>query len=155
MADKMEYPELGTPDVQMAMLEMHDAFEEFPPDAHLICPMISQDDEADYTCPDVPEDGITAEEKHKRIADACERRRITYGLSLLLVMPEQAGKWIKEWKDRVNSFLTNCDKCARTWHRTRQQFMRAIDQCVLLRTQLHPPYRPADQANPFLQIHFS
>ncbi|KAK3489234.1 SEN1 N terminal-domain-containing protein [Neurospora hispaniola] len=128
MSDKMEYPELGTADVQMAMMEMHQAFEEFPPDAHPICPLLSDDDDTDYALPDLPDaNGTTVAEKQKRIADGFERRRITYGLSLLLVMPE-AGKWINEWKERVNFFLTKCDQCARTWHRTRQQFIRAIDQ---------------------------
>lgn len=143
MSDKMEYPELGTADVQMAMMEMHQAFEEFPPDAHPICPLLSDDDDTDYALPDLPDaNGTTVAEKQKRIADEFERRRITYGLSLLLVMPE-AGKWINEWKERVNFFLTKCDQCARTWHRTRQQFIRAIDQCVFTNTYLIHP-RPGD-----------
>ncbi|KAK1782737.1 SEN1 N terminal-domain-containing protein [Copromyces sp. CBS 386.78] len=130
MADKMEYPELGTTDVQMAMMEMHQAFEEFPPEAHPICPLLSDNDDTNHAFPDLADvNGTTVAEKQKRIADGLERCRITYGLSLLLVMPE-AGRWINEWKERVNFFLTKCDGCARTWHKTRQQFLRAIEQYI-------------------------
>lgn len=144
MTEKMEYPELGATDVQEAMMEMHQAFEEFPPNAHALCPIVSDDDDTDYAFPDLTDaNGTTAAEKQKRIADGCERRRITYGLSLLLVMPE-AGKWITEWKERVNSCLTKCDQCARTWHRARQHFVRAIDQCVYVKPNLIR-HRPADE----------
>lgn len=152
MADKMEYPELGTTDVQVAMMEMHQAFEEFPPEAHPICPLLSEEDDANYWFPDLDdENGITAVEKQKRLADGLERCRITYGLSLLLVMPE-GGRWTSEWKDRVNHFLTKCDHCARTWHKTRPQFLRAIEQCVSVRPNL-ARRMATDQVDPILQVY--
>ncbi|KAK3331016.1 SEN1 N terminal-domain-containing protein [Apodospora peruviana] len=111
-----------------AILQLHNQFEELDPKAHFFCPKTDDDDVTDYDTPDVDdEDGATAEEKQKRIAEREHRHVTAYNLSLLLWIPrEQASTWLDEWTQRVEHFLKSCDRCVRDWHKSRTPFLERL-----------------------------
>lgn len=107
------------------LLESYNQLEDIPTELHLLCPKISDDDDADYDNPsDDDEDGATAVQKKQRIEDGKKRRDIAYKLSLLLGMNEEsAGSWLPSWSARVSTYLTKCDSCVRLWHKSREEFL--------------------------------
>ncbi|KAK4198419.1 putative helicase [Triangularia verruculosa] len=120
--------------LEQTIIEWHHDFEDFPPEAHLCCPKINDDDPADYENLDTPEEpdesgggAVSVEEKQKRNQDYKHRLQISYNLSLLMGLPpERSGDWLSEWKNRVGSYLTRCDSCIRRWHRARNPFLQRL-----------------------------
>ena len=111
-----------------ALLGFWNEFREFPPTAHLFCPKVDDEDQTTYDEPDLAEQDVSVEEKKKRIADAGQRQVTTYRLSLMLcIREEDAGTWLSDWKEAVSGFLTSCDKCARNYHRLREEFLKALE----------------------------
>ncbi|KAK0633290.1 SEN1 N terminal-domain-containing protein [Immersiella caudata] len=114
-----------------ALLGFYNEFKEYPPAAHLFCPKIDDDDGTIYDEPDLDdegEDGVSSEEKQKRIADAGYRQVTTYRLSLLLgIREEDASTWKSEWIETVNKFLSQCDRCARNYHKIRDHFLKSLE----------------------------
>ncbi|KAK4102063.1 hypothetical protein N658DRAFT_424144 [Parathielavia hyrcaniae] len=111
-----------------AAIGWHRAFEDRPPDAHLCCPKIDEDDPANYDEPDVPDDeGVSAEEKKRRIEEYEGRFQNTYDLSILMGLGREiAGDWLDNWTQAVESCLTRCDSCARNWHRNRGPYLHGL-----------------------------
>ncbi|KAK4236337.1 SEN1 N terminal-domain-containing protein [Achaetomium macrosporum] len=106
----------------------HRAFEERPPDAHLCCPKIDDDDTANYDEPDVPDEGgISADEKGRRIKEYEDRFQTVYNLSILMGLGrEVAGEWLDNWAQAVESCLTRCDSCVRNWQRNREPYLNGL-----------------------------
>ena len=120
-----------------ALLGLWNEFKEFPPEAHLFCPKINDDDTTVYEDLTIDEEGVSREEKTKRIQDGITRHLTAYRLSLLLALrPEDAGDWLTQWSDTVNSFLTRCDSCATKWHKSREKFLKALERYVSRPTPL-------------------
>lgn len=114
-----------------ALLSLWNEFKAFPPEAHLFCPKTDDDDQTNYEEPNVDEEGASKEEKAKHIEQGIARHLTAYRLSLLLALrPEEAGAWLTQWSDTVNSFLTRCDSCATKWHRSREKFLKALEKYV-------------------------
>ncbi|KAK0733658.1 RNA helicase-like protein [Lasiosphaeria miniovina] len=115
--------------LNQAIIDMHNKFANFPPNAHLFCPKIHEDDDTNYDELDLPdENGTTAKQKHERIKDAESRHVIAYHLSCLMgISPEDAGVWLGEWVEAVEKCLTTCDACVRKWHKSRERFMKAME----------------------------
>lgn len=100
---------------------------------HLFCPKINDDDDEDYndSSPQTTT-GITPEEKQQRIQDAQRRTELTYDLSLLLgISKDQAGGWLKQWTERIESCLTECDSCILGYHMHRKVFLKKLLEWVL------------------------
>lgn len=119
---------MDTSDIHQAAITWHRIFEDRPPDVHLCCPKVDDDDGANYDEPDVPDEGgISADEKRSRIKDYEERFHNVYNLSILMGLgPDVAGDWLDNWKQAVESYLTRCDSCVRNWHRHRQSYLRGL-----------------------------
>ncbi|KAK0655975.1 SEN1 N terminal-domain-containing protein [Cercophora newfieldiana] len=117
-----------------ALVGFHNEFQEYPPEAHLFCPRVDGDDPTLYDEPDIPDqDGASSEEKHERIAAAGARQVTTYRLSLLLGIREDvASTWKTEWKETVNKFLSQCDRCARNYHKIRGHFVKSLESDLSL-----------------------
>lgn len=113
-----------------ALLGFHTEFKEYPPEAHLFCPKIDDEDVTIYDEPDIcDEDGASSEEKQKRITAAGCRQVTTYRLSLLLGIREDvASTWKTEWIETVNKFLSQCDRCARNYHKIRDPFVKSLER---------------------------
>ncbi|KAK4125016.1 hypothetical protein N657DRAFT_632934 [Parathielavia appendiculata] len=111
-----------------AAIGWHRAFEDRPPNAHLCCPKIDEDDAANYDEPDVPDEGgVSAEEKKRRIEEYEGRFQNTYDLSILMGLGREiAGEWLDNWTQAVESCLTRCDSCVRNWHRHRQPYIHGL-----------------------------
>lgn len=111
-----------------ALTKFYEEFQQYPEEAHLLCPKIDDIDCTNYDEPDAADqDGATSDEKKQRLSDYVCRRMTTYRLSIFLAIPEDAGPWLPVWTDTVNKFLTHCDRCARNWHKFRDTFLRALE----------------------------
>jgi senataxin len=116
--------------IYQAALDWHREFEDRPPEAHLCCPKINDNDNVNYDEPDVPEEGeggATVEQKKERIKDYDARFNNTYNLAILLGLgKEVAGEWLDNWEQAVESCLRGCDACARNWHRNRAHYLNGL-----------------------------
>jgi senataxin len=114
--------------LHQAAIEWHRVFEDRPPDAHLCCPKVDEDDFANYDEPDVPdEDGLSADEKKRRISEYEDRFHNVYDLSILMGLGrELVGKWLDDWTQAVEACLTRCDSCVKNWHRYRQPYLNDL-----------------------------
>lgn len=117
--------------VHQAAIEWYHNFEDCPPDLHLCCPRIDDEDHANYDEPDAPDPpetgGTTAEEKKKRIKDYEGRFQNTYDLSILMGLGREiAGPWLDNWTQAVEACLTKCDSCVRNWHRNRDSYLKGL-----------------------------
>jgi hypothetical protein len=115
-------------DLYQAAIGWYRAFEDCPPELHLCCPKVDDDDYATYDEPDVVDDsGVPVEEKKRRISAYEERFQNVYNLSILLGLgKEVAGPWLDEWTRAVDSLLKKCDTCVRNWHRNRDPYLKAL-----------------------------
>ncbi|KAL2133327.1 hypothetical protein VTI74DRAFT_2522 [Chaetomium olivicolor] len=106
----------------------HRTFEDRPPDAHLCCPKIDDEDSANYDEPDVPDEGgISVNEKKSRIEEYEARFHNVYNLSILMGLERDvAGEWLDNWTQAVESCLTSCDSCVRNWHRNRESYLNGL-----------------------------
>ncbi|KAK4649494.1 DEAD-box type RNA helicase [Podospora bellae-mahoneyi] len=124
--------------LEQTIIEWHNDFEDFPPDAHLCCPKLNDDDLTDYENLDFPDEpdesgggAVSVEEKKKRNEDYKHRLQISYNLSLLMGLPpERSSTWLPNWKERVETYLTRCDSCIRRWHRAREPFLQRLPECL-------------------------
>ncbi|KAM7221030.1 hypothetical protein V8F06_003592 [Rhypophila decipiens] len=118
-----------------AILRLFNEFREFDQEAHTFCPKINDDDFSNYNDVENPDEddgdtpGATSEQKKERIEAANLRHINAYNLSLLLAIPrEDASTWLDEWKNRVEHCLSTCDECVRAWHKSRERFLRHLEE---------------------------
>ncbi|KAK4145391.1 SEN1 N terminal-domain-containing protein [Dichotomopilus funicola] len=110
-----------------AAIAWHRDFEDRPPDAHLCCPKIDEDDTSIYDDPGPDEGGTTAEEKQRRIEEYETRFQNVYNLSILMGLGrEVAGEWLDNWTQTVEACLMHCDQCVRNWHRNRDSYLKGL-----------------------------
>ncbi|KAK3987457.1 putative helicase [Cladorrhinum sp. PSN332] len=121
---------IETNPLETTIIEWHHEWEDFPPDAHLCCPKVNDEDDNDYSeLDDCYGDEITTQEKKARLAQFEHRLKVTYNLSLLMgLSPERSSNWMEEWAERVESCLCRCDGCVRNWHRGREQFVKGLPE---------------------------
>lgn len=99
----------------------------FPPEAHWFCPRRFDTDNTDYDAPDEPEEDMSTETKQELIQDAKRRHQVAYRFALILGMSQElAGDLLTGYTDRVNGFLTVCDKCVRHWHMGRKPYLKEL-----------------------------
>lgn len=109
------------------LLELHAKIEALPVELHLFCPKVSKDDTEDYDSPDIPGDEITVEEKKKRLEDYQQRSHDAFEYCLIFgISKEQSDAWLQEWIDRSESYLTQCEVCARNWQMRRKPFLKQL-----------------------------
>lgn len=115
-------------DLLQSAITWHRAFEDRPPDAHLCCPKAHHDDLANYDEPNVPdEDGLSADEKKRRIEEYESRFQNVYNLSILMGLGrEVAGEWLDNWTQAVDECLRGCDSCVKNWHRNREPYLKGL-----------------------------
>ncbi|KAL7621310.1 DEAD-box type RNA helicase [Parahypoxylon ruwenzoriense] len=110
---------------------LQDAFNKlrsFPPESHLCCPKVSDEDDENYDDYDAP-GRIRFAEKQLRILQGRDRLDQTYLCSLILGLPaESAGDMGHEFGLRTNAFLKGCATCVRNWHKGRRPFLKDISQ---------------------------
>lgn len=119
---------MNTNDIHQAAIQWYRAFEDRPPDAHLCCPKIDDEDVTNYDEPDVPDEGgASVEEKARRIKEFEERFDNIYNLSILMGLgKEVAGPWLDQWAQALEYCLTRCDSCVRNWHRNRDPYLKGL-----------------------------
>lgn len=114
--------------------ELSKWFEELqklPSESHLLCPKISEDDVEDYKSLDDPESAISRSEKAARIEDGKRRIEITYWNSLIFGFDKSAaGKWLDEFKERIERTLRTCSECVLNWHMYRPLQLQKFSECV-------------------------
>lgn len=134
---------LGPEELYSMLMEYFHKLEEIPPELHLLCPKVNDEDVEDYEDLDEPGD-ISAEEKKKRIEDAKARHEITYRLCFLMgLSEEQAGSWMETWAQRLEGFLTKCDRCIRNWHLGREPFLKLTLEYVTVKGYTRPKADPS------------
>lgn len=105
----------------------------FPPNAHWFCPRRYDDDPIEYEEPDEPEEDMSAETKHELIQNGEKRHNIAYKFSIILGLdPELSRELLPAHFNRINKFLTSCDKCARNWHKGRKAYLKQLAELVLV-----------------------
>ena len=109
-----------------ALVDFHNQLDSTPPEEHLFCPKLDDEDSTNYDEPDMAEEGVAVEEKKRRIKAGEARQTAACSLSLLMGMEEHVGSWLPEWLDRSQKFLTKCDGCVRRWHKSRGPFLRQL-----------------------------
>ncbi|WYZ39279.1 hypothetical protein EsH8_III_001193 [Colletotrichum jinshuiense] len=104
-------------------------FGQIPPDVHLLCPKIDEDDFEDYDDLESAGESITALEKKERVEQWKERLDIAYWTSLLLAYgKDKAGVWLEQWGNRMAINLHNCDKCVLNWHMHRKKYLQVFSE---------------------------
>jgi senataxin len=107
--------------------KLHDELEQIPPDAHWFCPKVGADDDEDYSTADAHPDGISAEEKARRLEDYAKRRHCTFGFSLILGFNEEKTKeWKAQYALRLSQQFETCHLCIRNWHKGRAAFLKQM-----------------------------
>lgn len=102
-------------------------FGQIPPDVHLLCPKVDEDDYEDYDDVDSAGEEISALQKKERVEAWKKRLDIVYWTSLLLAYgKDKAGVWLEEWGKRMAINLHNCDKCVMNWHMHRKKYLRVF-----------------------------
>ena len=126
------HQEMSSEEIYDALMTYHLELDSIPPETHLFCPKVNDDDLTNYEELDVAdEDGVTSEEKKARVKAFDTRQIAAYYLSLLMgISVEHVGSWLQEWSERTEGFLSKCDACVRTWHRNRAPFIRMLRECV-------------------------
>lgn len=105
--------------------------QELPPECHLLCPRLSEEDGENYKVLDDPESAISVEEKKSRIAAVEERIRITYWSSLVFGFDKQtAGHWLDEFSQKLEYCLKYCADCVLTWHMKRKPNIQVFSEYV-------------------------
>jgi len=109
------------------------AFEELraiPPEHHLCCPKISEEDDEDYEDVTSPGD-IGIEQKQQRIQDSHDRQHTLYNCALILgLQQESQGAFLTEFTERALAVLGSCSNCIRNWHKGRKPFLKRLSQYV-------------------------
>ncbi|KAK1506408.1 helicase sen1 [Colletotrichum costaricense] len=104
-------------------------FTQIPPDFHLLCPKVDEDDFEDYDDLNTDGEDITALEKKERVEKWKERLDIAYWTSLLLAYgKDKAGVWLDAWGSRMAINLHNCDKCVLNWHMYRKKYLQVFSE---------------------------
>ncbi|OAA62492.1 hypothetical protein SPI_04032 [Niveomyces insectorum RCEF 264] len=117
-------------EVYEEIIRSHQELERIPPEVHLFCPRLSDDDLEDYDDPQpTPGTGsgsgsgstLGGPARQARIDDGHRRLQLTSWASLILgISREQADRWLGDWVRRTESFLVKCDACVRAWHMERK-----------------------------------
>ncbi|KAI2617097.1 SEN1 N terminal-domain-containing protein [Hypoxylon sp. NC1633] len=110
---------------------LENAFEQIrqvPPETHVCCPRISEEDDEIYEDPGAVT-SISVAEKEQRIEAGSARLVQIYTCSTILGMgPEWAGDMNNEFRNRTNAFLRSCPNCVRNWHKGRKTFLKDLNQ---------------------------
>ncbi|KAK2608675.1 DEAD-box type RNA helicase [Conoideocrella luteorostrata] len=118
----------------------YEELQKLPPDCHLLCPKIGPDDNENYKTLDGIESDISADEKKQRVENGNRRIEITYWNSLIFGFDKTAaGKWLEEFKNRIEGTLRTCSDCVLNWHMQRplylQKFSEKWNEDVILHIQ--------------------
>lgn len=110
-------------------LNLLSALKSFPPNVHWFCPKQNDDDYTDYTNPSELDGDITPEQKQEMVVSSKKRHQVAYKCSLVLgLAPEQAGRMLEEYTQRLNHLLSSCDKCVYNWHLGRRVFLKELSE---------------------------
>ncbi|RKF61890.1 Helicase SEN1 [Erysiphe neolycopersici] len=105
------------------------ALKKFPPNVHWFCPKQHDDDYLDYTNLNETEGDIDSAKKKEILKDSKKRHEVAYKCSLVLgLAPEQAGRMLEEYTQRLNQLLSSCDKCVYNWHLGRREFLKELSE---------------------------
>jgi len=108
-------------------------FAKIPAKLHPLCPKIDDDDAEDYDAPDDAPSELSSEERQQRIQDGKERVKIAYWASLVLSSPkDKSGARLVKWVERMEQYLSSCDKCVLNWHMGRKAALAEFSECVRL-----------------------
>lgn len=120
-----------TPFTMEALNVIQKAFEELraiPPEHHLCCPKVSEEDDEDYEDTTSPGD-IGIEQKQQRIQDSQDRQHTLYNCALILGLQEESqGAFLTEFTERALAVLGSCSNCIRNWHKGRKPFLKRLSQ---------------------------
>ncbi|KAK6225032.1 helicase Sen1 [Colletotrichum tabaci] len=115
--------------VEDILEESYRKFAHIPPQHHLLCPKVDEDDFEDYEDLNTAGETITALEKQERVQQWKERLDTVYWTSLLLAYgKDKAGIWLDDWGTRVAINLHNCDKCVLNWHMYRKKYIQVFSE---------------------------
>lgn len=100
-----------------------------PPETHLLCPRIDEEDNENYRSLDDRESNLTKEQKQERIEAGDKRIDITYWNSLIFGFDKKdAGKWLESFTERLESSLQSCSECVLNWHMRRKAQMQKFSE---------------------------
>lgn len=112
-------------DINEQLTQWYEKLQGLSADRHLLCPKLSDEDFENYRVLDDPSSEISLDEKKKRIQDGEERIEITYWNSLIFGFDKKdAGKWLDEFTQRLESCLKLCSDCVLNWHMKRRAHLQ-------------------------------
>ncbi|KAG5949461.1 hypothetical protein E4U53_005865 [Claviceps sorghi] len=111
------------------LAKWYDELQKLSPDCHLLCPKINADDGENYKTLNDPESTISVDEKRRRIEESHRRIEITYWNSLIFGFDKStAGKWLEEFKERLENTLRTCSDCVLNWHMQRPVYLQNFSE---------------------------
>jgi len=115
----------------IADISINSELSTFPPAAHWFCPIQDSEDATDYENldQDGDENGISLEIKKERIEEAKGRHDVAYKCSLIFGLgSEGMGSMKEDYRQRLNNYLTGCDRCIRNWHLGRKAYLKELSE---------------------------
>ncbi|KAG6031692.1 hypothetical protein E4U41_007480 [Claviceps citrina] len=111
------------------LAKWYDELQKLSSECHLLCPKIDSDDGENYKIVDDPESTISVDEKKQRIEQGHRRIEITYWNSLIFGFEKSAaGKWLEEFKERLEQTLRTCSDCVLNWHMRRPVYLQQFSE---------------------------
>lgn len=118
-------------DLNEELAGWYEEYQKFPTECHLLCPKIGPEDHENYKTFDDPDSLISVEEKKQRIEDGNRRIEVTYWNSLIFGFDKKdAGKWLEDFKDRLETCLKDCSDCVLNWHMQRPFYVQKFSEYV-------------------------
>lgn len=116
-------------DINEVLGKWYDDFQKIPPEVHLLCPRLGDDDDENYKDFDDLDSKILPEEKQARIEQSKKRIEITYWNSLIFGFDKQeAGKWLEDYTARLDTCLKYCPECVLNWHMKRKAHLQKFSE---------------------------
>jgi senataxin len=116
-------------EAQAELLKWFEKLGNLPPEAHLLCPKVNNEDEEDYTDLHDPHSQITTEQKKQRVKDGQERLDITYWNTLVFGFDKRdSGQWLDDFTSRLDGCLRDCADCVLNWHMQRKTHLRKFSE---------------------------
>ena len=102
----------------------YEEYQKLPAENHLLCPRLDNEDDENYKDLSDSSSKISQADKRARIEAAQKRIEITYWNSLIFGFDKKdAGKWLDQFTNRLESCLKTCADCVLNWHMTRQHHL--------------------------------
>ncbi|PHH72181.1 hypothetical protein CDD80_4722 [Ophiocordyceps camponoti-rufipedis] len=116
-------------DPSLVLRPWFEKLQQIPPEHHLLCAKLHDDDRENYKNDDDNDSSISVAEKKKRIQDGERRIEITYWNCLIFGFDKKdSGKWGEDFGARLENCLRVCSDCCLNWHMNRKTYLEKFSE---------------------------